>query len=561
MSNNKSLSFLVKNICLPTIMLSVFSLQNGISQEDLPSGKVEVIKNYDAKLFDAEKLPLQGLLPNDDGIEKEYKYELNPLSRDKKMDIKYDAPNIRPVTMSAEKLPESYKGYLKLGSGYPASAFLEGAYSHTNQKSYFIDIFGKHYGIFSSPRESQVFSETSLGVSGTNYLEAGVAVNAHVGLDLNNYRFFGGYNEGDTIFPGDPAKRKFTNIGAGLKIFNSKKNSNDIDFWAGFDIYGYKDNFAATERGFGLDIGATKWIADKHNFTLQITNYLLAYGDTEKGKTNNVNIKPSFTFHGDVFKIKLGVNLVNSPEGFGFFPDLEASANIAGPSIMVFAGAAGDMYQNSFKRVSTLNPFVQTHFAEAAVTQVGEGPFNTKYYDFYGGIGGGFKSIKYRIKAGYKTNDNYALFIQQATDLRQFDILVDDVNIIYIGGELSATFFEKLTTSVNFLQQGASPRVQAKAYGIVPFQLGFNASWLTFEDKFRLKGDLNIASGSPYRNRFGSVGNGNPLFDLSLRGEYYFTEKFGAFLGLNNVASVKYQRWYRYPSYGFNVLGGISVRF
>ena len=561
MSNNKSLSFLVKNICLPTIMLSVFSLQNGISQEDLPSGKVEVIKNYDAKLFDAEKLPLQGLLPNDDGIEKEYKYELNPLSRDKKMDIKYDAPNIRPVTMSAEKLPESYKGYLKLGSGYPASAFLEAAYSHTNQKSYFIDIFGKHYGIFSSPRESQVFSETSLGVSGTNYLEAGVAVNAHVGLDLNNYRFFGGYNEGDTIFPGDPAKRKFTNIGAGLKIFNSKKNSNDIDFWAGFDIYGYKDNFAATERGFGLDIGATKWIAEKHNFTLQITNSLLAYGDTEKGKTNNVNIKPSFTFHGDVFKIKLGVNLVNSPEGFGFFPDLEASANIAGPSIMVFAGAAGDMYQNSFKRVSTLNPFVQTHFAEAAVTQVGEGPFNTKYYDFYGGIGGGFKSIKYRIKAGYKTNDNYALFIQQATDLRQFDILVDDVNIIYIGGELSATFFEKLTTSVNFLQQGASPRVQSKAYGIVPFQLGFNASWLTFEDKFRLKGDLNIASGSPYRNRFGSVGNGNPLFDLSLRGEYYFTEKFGAFLGLNNVASVKYQRWYRYPSYGFNVLGGISVRF
>ena len=63
----------------------------------------------------------------------------------------------------------------------------------------------------------------------------------------------------------------------------------------------------------------------------RISNCLksVAYGDTEKGKTNNVNIKPSFTFHGDVFKIKLGVNLVNSPEGFGFFPDLEASANIA----------------------------------------------------------------------------------------------------------------------------------------------------------------------------------------------------------------------------------------
>jgi len=271
---------------------------------------------------------------------------------------------------------------------------------------------------------------------------------------------------------------------------------------------------------------------------------------------NNVNVKPSFTFHGDKVKVKLGGNFVGS-NGFAFFPDVEASANITGPAINVFVGAYGDLYQNSFKRLSTINPFIYTRFAETGEN----GPFNTKYYDFYGGVGGGFNSVNYRLKIGYKTNKDYALFVQQKEDLRQFDVIKDDVNIFYIGGELSASFFEKLNTSLHFLQQSASPRVQAKAYGIVPFEIGLNASYMMLEDKFKLKGDLNFAAGSPYRNRFDSVGNLNPMFDVSIQGDYFFTDNFGAFLMVNNLASVKYQRWYRYPTYGINILGGISLRF
>ncbi|MCO6461073.1 MAG: hypothetical protein J5I59_06695 [Saprospiraceae bacterium] len=526
------------------------------AQTDLPSGTVEVIKSYDAKLLVAQKLPLQGKLPDASAEKKEYNYNLQPEIKDKKADIKEHAPDIRPLGISKEKIPESYKGYLKLGTGFPLAGFLEGAYSTTNTKNYFIDLYGHHYGIYNSSRENQVFAETNIGLSGTNYLEAGVGMNGHVNVDLNNYRFYGGYNPEDTSFPGDPAKRKFTNVGAGIKIFNSKKNSFDVDFWGGVDMYGYKDNFASTERGFNLDVGAIKWIADRHNFTLQITDDLLAYGDTEKSKLNNFNVKPSFTFHGDFFKVKLGANLQSS-SGLSLFPDIEASANISGPAINVFIGATGDQYQNSFKRLSTLNPFIYTRFAETG----NEGPFNTKYFDFFGGIGGGFKAVNYRVKIGYKTNKDYALFVQQANDLRQFDVIKDDVNIFYIGGELSATFLEKLTTSVNFLQQNSSPRVQARAYGIIPFQLGINAAYLMLEDKLKLKADLNFATGSPYRNRFGSIGNLNPLFDLSVKGDYFFTENFGAFLAINNLASVKYQRWYKYPSYGINVLGGISLRF
>ncbi|HMY85462.1 MAG TPA: hypothetical protein PLC76_06545 [Saprospiraceae bacterium] len=553
-SHNRSRYFRLNN---GLVALLFFATTGTVmSQNDLPSGKVEVIKSYDAKLLPAEKLPLQGTIPEGSGDRKQYDYVINQDIKDKKPPVKTEAPDIRPMAVAAEKLKDSYKGYFKAGIGYPLAGLVEGAYSVTNTKNYFIDIFGHHYGVYASPRENQVFAETNVGVSGTNYLQSGLAMNGHVNFDLNNYRYYGGYNPGDTLFPSDPAKRRFTNIGAGLKIFNSKKNTLDLDYWAGADMYGYKDNFVSTERGFSLDIGATKWIVDRHNFTLQITDHQLTYGDTEKGHVNNVNVKPSFTFHGDKVKVKLGGNFVGS-NGFAFFPDVEASANITGPAINVFVGAYGDLYQNSFKRLSTINPFIYTRFAETGEN----GPFNTKYYDFYGGVGGGFNSVNYRLKIGYKTNKDYALFVQQKEDLRQFDVIKDDVNIFYIGGELSASFFEKLNTSLHFLQQSASPRVQAKAYGIVPFEIGLNASYMMLEDKFKLKGDLNFAAGSPYRNRFDSVGNLNPMFDVSIQGDYFFTDNFGAFLMVNNLASVKYQRWYRYPTYGINILGGISLRF
>lgn len=540
------------NIGIIIFCLSTSIALHAQDDKELPSGKVEVISNYEAKLYKAVKLPLNGPVKEEKVAPKDYTYEISSINRDKKPPVKYDVPEIRPLAMKKDKLPDSYNGYLKLGANIPLGINAEGGYFLTNSESYFIDISGKHNSIFQSPIAQQKFGETSLKGTGTVYLENGLAINGLAAMDLNNYRLYGGYEPGDTTFADDASKRNYKNFEGGVKLYNSKKNKIDLDYHAGVDLYRYGNNDNTNENKLGLEIGATKWLAEKNSITVDISNSLLSYSDTSVIKQNNFNIKPSFGFHGEIFKFKVGANLANSDEGFLFFPDIEASINLGGPAIMIFAGAGGDLYQQSFRRMTTYNPFIESHYL---------GLFNTKYYDFYGGVAGGIRNISYHLQAGYKPQKNYPIFFQSSTDIRQFVVELDDVNIFYFGGELSAKFFDKLQTSINILGQLGEARHYSKVFGLVPFEIGFNAAYLTLEDRLRLKADLNFGAGSFYRNHFLSEGTLPPMFDLSLGAEYFFTEKFGAFLNVNNLASVKYQRWYKYPTYGINASIGISLRF
>ena len=51
------------------------------------------------------------------------------------------------------------------------------------------------------------------------------------------------------------------------------------------------------------------------------------------------------------------------------------------------------------------------------------------------------------------------------------------------------------------------------------------------------------------------------IYDLNLRVEYLITPKISIFVNGNNLANQQYQRFYRYPVKGVNVLGGATYTF
>jgi outer membrane receptor protein involved in Fe transport len=49
--------------------------------------------------------------------------------------------------------------------------------------------------------------------------------------------------------------------------------------------------------------------------------------------------------------------------------------------------------------------------------------------------------------------------------------------------------------------------------------------------------------------------------DINLGIEYRYKKHISAFVNFNNLANNSYQRWYNYPVYGFNLLGGFNFTF
>jgi hypothetical protein len=67
-------------------------------------------------------------------------------------------------------------------------------------------------------------------------------------------------------------------------------------------------------------------------------------------------------------------------------------------------------------------------------------------------------------------------------------------------------------------------------------------------------------NGLPYRTVGGTELRLDPLLDLNLHGDYFFTNQFGAFVEINNILGNNRERWANYPSFGFNAKGGVIFR-
>lgn len=515
----------------------------------LPSDEVEVVKNFDARLMDAQKLNLVPSLPELDASSPTLNYNINlqPLS------VEYPAPKIRPIAMKAEKLPEMYKYWAKLGFGYPISPLAELGFHSGIVDNYDFNAFFKHHSLNNNRQiENQRFGETEAKAEGTYYFDQGFAVSGDIGYSRDHVYFYG-YDHADTSFTKEQSKQKFSLFEFGGTFFNSAKTQGDLSYKAGADFYRLSDHYDSDEYGINLNFNLTKWFSKKHELSVDIINDFSNFDqDTITGNLNNLSFLPSFTFHGDKYYAKAGLNASVAKDSFHVFPNLEAGYNVLGAALTAFVGWDGGLQKNSFRNVSDYNPFVQAQFRV----------LNTSTNEIYGGVKGQVSGFEYQAKAAYKIIKNLALYQSDyANDARRFAVIYDDVNIFNLHGELSANVLEKLKAHAIIDFNIFSPETQAKAWHLPALELNLGASYLLLEDKLEAKAELFVANGVPFLMEDGTDENLNGLLDLNLGAHYQINKNFGAFLDLNNVLNNKRQRWNQYPNVGINVMGGITARF
>ena len=549
--------------CLILASTALFS-QTG---DELPSEQVEVIKIFEAQLEESEKIPLSPVLPDVDTSINKQRYDVPP----KIFNVEYPAPRIRPISYkSEEEIPDVYRAYAKLGAGLPSTIYGEGAFNTSidrgGNSSYDLGLNLLHHSanLSSGDVENQRFGYTKAEGTGTYYFEEGFAVAGNLGYTADRVHYYG-YNFDEfsnfTTVDKESVKQLFSIFDLGAKIFNGEQTAGDLNYSAGFDFYAMGDNFAADETAFDLKLHGTKWIQDRHAFDLGIRTDFTWYNDTmEVSQTlHNFTFSPSFTFHADVFKVKVGANLISSDDEFEIFPDIEAVLNLTGNELAFYVGVEGDLRKNTLRTLSDYNPYIHTRFPDETIR-------NTRYFNVYGGARGNLKFFEYTIQAGYKPTNDFALYVfnfDHVGPIYDFDVIYDDVDIINISGTLSATPIRGLTLTGTISQNIFDPKVEIKAWHLPSLEANFQALFTSNDGKLKANAQLFLQNGVATRTSIipGRYDNLNSLFDLSMGGEYWVSDHFGAFLQLNNLLDNERFRWYYYPTYGVNVLGGITIRF
>ncbi|MEL6831410.1 MAG: hypothetical protein AAFP77_00370 [Bacteroidota bacterium] len=540
----------IGSICLIILCLQLSA------QDDLPSGQVDVVKSFEARLAEAKRINVPAALPPLDTTTRRLNYDVVS----KEVPVDYLAPRIRPLAFRTEKPPTVYDGFARLGGGLPSAFYGELSYDITKNDDFDfgVDLL-RHTANNNSNVENQRFSNNKIGLDGTYYFEQGFAVNGEIGYQSNGIYYYG-YNdlneELDTTlysFTDDEVRQRFSIFDFGLDIFNGERTQGDFNYKAGVDIYLMDDNYAARENGFLLTIEGTKWFADQHPLNISLRTDFSNFRDTAKQTLNNFYLEPNYTFHGDAFQVKIGGNLVSSEDNFFLFPNIEASANIVEGVLTAYIGADGSLTKNNFRNLAEYNPFIFTRFLVR----------NSKWTEYYGGVKGTIAGINYEAQLGYKNVDNLALFqLGNALDsIPRFDVLYDTANIFTIQGTVIVPLFEGLEITGSVAQNVFSLEREEKPWHLPSFTVNAGARYTTPDRQFSLKADFFLENGVPFRNTAGEAENLNALFDLSIMGEYYFTDNIGAWIQLNNLAANQRQRWFRYPTLGLNAMVGVSARF
>lgn len=550
-------------------MLAFGLNQTMIAQGDLPSEEVEVIKDFDARLIETEKVEITPSLPKQTNPNKAQVYTIPTRS----LQVDYLPPVIRPLAMKRDKLPEQYDGFIKLGYGVPASPYVEASYFKFYEKTLNIGGRFKHHSANFKNLENQRFATNEAELKGTYYMDEGYAIGGDVGYTADQVHYYG-YNtdsDADTLsLNRDAVKQTFNTIKIGGELFNGERTQGDINYKAGFNFYNLRDNYATSENTLEAHFGVTKWIAERNALNIGIRTDLTTYKDGDgrgadslKQKLNNFALTPNFVYHADAFKVKLGANLVAIDGEFKFYPDIEASANIVGNKFTVFAGAEGGVYKNTMKSITDYNPFVRT-FGSLQIQ-------NTDYNHFYAGLRGAFGSFNYKGQVGFKKANGLALYLTDYEDftpvgntqisLNRQEVLYDTANIFNIQGSVGATLFKNMDVGGTISVNAYDLDTQEKAWHLPLVEANFNAKYKMLDEKLRLRGEVYIANGVAYLDEMGAAANLNALLDVSAGAEYELTKNFSAFVDVNNLLNNKRERWNRYQTYGLNVMVGITGRF
>jgi outer membrane receptor protein involved in Fe transport len=354
-------------------------------------------------------------------------------------------------------------------------------------------------------------------------------------------------------------------------------------FW---DNYGSAENRFLVKPSFSLEILETtvntNVIVDYVSGSFEL-NYFdlneIKYGFT------NFGLNPSISLTQDDWAFDIGVSLFysadleNSDSKFFIYPNITASYKVVGDLMIFYAGADGNLQQNSYRDFTNENPFMAPMLLVVPTS---------KQFDIFAGLKGKLAgNISYNIRGSYVNENDRALIASlpfpDLTDTNlidnaepyqfgnSFGLIYDDVKTISIFGEVKADLSKNISAGINGTFRSLSAQDQREVWNVPSITLGANVEanitdkWFAGMNLFFIgeRFDQAIIPGllnNPNAYTFNKVTLDSYL-DMNANVGYKYNERLTLFLKGNNLFNQAYERWMNFPAQQIQVVLGANYKF
>ncbi|MEO7120593.1 MAG: hypothetical protein ABIY62_05820 [Ginsengibacter sp.] len=466
----------------------------------------------------------------------------------------YQPIALKPLALDTDTtLHLGDRNQLKVGFGSFTTPYVAGAFSFGDGKKNLLNVYGNYISSRGNIK-NQDFSEINLKGNGSIFTPKN-EIYANAGFAQHEYYLYG-YNHNLDSFAKADIRRSFQDFSAGFGIRNTAVNDLNFNYDPHLELHNFSRENKATETTLILDLPAEKKFSDAVSVKVAATANFDKYQLKRTGlqvSNNLFELAPEFVYYSDRFTFHGGATPAWNNNTVNLLPNVYAEAQLQKNVLIIQAGWVGNYIANSFRTLSTENPYMQDPtFLN-----------NTKEIQYYGGIKATVgKHFSFNAKAAFINYNDVPLFINDSLDGKSFYIKNERrIDNLQLHGDMNFINQDKFTLTAGLdLNTYAGLLDNAKAWELIPLKLTGSLRWNAFKQVL-IKGDILAFSGAKALLSDGSQKNLKGGTDLSTGAEFKITKKFSAWLDLDNILNSKYERWNNYPVYGLQVIGGILIHF
>jgi TonB dependent receptor len=576
-------------IGLGILFFLLFQFSFAQKKEQMGTETVNVVKPYTPTISDAFKVKETPTLEEEGNAKKEsIKYTIFSFP----VASTFTPSKGKAEGVEKEKQEHLFKNYTTLGMGNYGTFIGELFVNHDlNNTDYVGGMFRHHssQGGIKNVMLDDRFYDTGINLTyGSNQRD--LSWNLDLGYQNQIYNWYGlptGF--GTILTPQDRAnlinginpQQTYNTISLGGKIdFNeSVLNKMSVKFNHFSDLFESSENrfYAKPIVQFDVMESAVK------------TNLIVDYvgGSFKKNYSNtntqpvkygytNFGIAPSFVMQKEDWTLNIGAAVFysldneNNNNKFLVYPKFNASYKVVGDLMIFYAGAEGNLEQNSYMDFVNENPFLSPTLNIAPTD---------KQYDIYAGLKGKLtNNVSYNIKASYVNERNKALFKsndynENATNQEyafgnSFQVVYDDMKTLSFYGELKADFSSTVSFGINGTFNSYTNDFQSEAWNLPTIKLNSNinfnitSKWFAGANVFYVgeRKDQKLNTDMVYIVQPGPFTLPS-YFDINANVGFKYSDRLTAFLKANNITNKAYEKWLNYPVQGFQLILGANYKF